>query len=467
MEANQEKKISFYGKDSKNRVKIKHHNLIRFLGKSGFAKTQTSRGNFLWLKIQNNRVSEVFEADLSTFIKHHLVRQGEYEVLETFVQHNASYINTKKLNFLPDANLVDDMDSKDSSNFYFKDKIVKVSENGLETIAYEDFHAAIWENRIIDRNINLNLAAEDSDFYTFCFRICGEDAKKLERLKSILGYLLHRYKDPALNKAIILYDKNMNVSSQAEGGTGKSLMWNAIGQMREVVDYNGKESKKNNWFKNQLISLTTDLVVYDDVGKDFDFNDLFAILTGSIEVERKREHAFKIPYSRSPKILITANHYVKGSGGSSDRRRRCEFELENVYTDKSTPLMEFGKRFFDEWNADGWSRFDLFMMECVQTFLKEGLIDGDLEFEKGRRLDNLTSPYFVEAIETLVKIGEWVNQREFMEILQSDIPHLTPHTFTKWLKIYCDENDLVQDKKSTGSDYFFTILKREGDGKVQ
>src|SRR5690606_8997682 len=152
----------------------------------------------------------------------------------------------------------------------------------------------------------------------------------------------------------------------------------------------------------------------------------------SIEVERKRQAAFEIPFERSPKVLISSNHYVKGPGGSSDRRRRCEFELANYYSEKFTPEDDFGNLFFSQWDEDEWNRFYFFMMDSVQIFLKHGLIAGDNTKEKDRRLENLTSPIFLQAMKDLCPVNEWVDQRMFLDLLRIEIPDLTAHTFTKW-----------------------------------
>src|SRR5690606_11670443 len=113
---------------------------------------------------------------------------------------------------------------------------------------------------------------------------------------------------------------------------------------------------------HQRVNLTTEILFYDDFTKEVSFEIFYPLVTTGVEVEKKRKQAFFIPYDKSPKILISSNYLVRGTGGSSDIRRKFEFELSNYFNENHTPEDEFGNRFFDDWNEEQWNEFYGFMM---------------------------------------------------------------------------------------------------------
>ena len=78
--------------------------------------------------------------------------------------------------------------------------------------------------------------------------------------------------------------------------------------------------------------------------------------------------------TESPKISITTNYTVKGEG-SSHLRRVFEVEMAGYFNDKNTPEDEFGHLLFSDWNDEEWSKFDNFMLRCVQYYLNNGLVE--------------------------------------------------------------------------------------------
>lgn len=451
---------TFYSVDPKTgKISISNVGVIRVLAEAGFCRVKVSEGEFVIVRSTDNRIRKVCTDEIIQFLRDYLLMSNpKIEVVEILIQNINSLIQKNRLSFLSERKIESDMDDSHTSRFYFKNKILLVEKETISEIKYSDLNNTIWENRIISWNIN-SKPNRTGQFESFCLKISGSCVDNFKRLQSIIGYLLHRYKNPALTKAVILYDSKMKESGLAEGRTGKTLIAKAIGYCREIIPFNGKNLKENSNFQFQKIQLTTDMMLYDDVKPNFDFSSLFALITTSIEIERKGKSAFDISYSESPKVLITSNTYVKGPGGSSDRARRCEYELANIYSDKFTPIQDFGNNFFEGWQSDEWTLFYYFMMECVQVFLADGLIEGNQEENTKSRLENMTAKYFVEAVTELCDLDEWVVQQDFVGFLNLELPNLSPHMFTKWIKIYCSEMNLTFAKKNSGSVYSFKLSK--------
>ena len=178
-----------------------------------------------------------------------------------------------------------------------------------------------------------------------------------------IGYILHKFKDPANPRAVILTDEV--ISDNPEGGVGKGVFLKGLSKIKNTVTMDGKLFKPNKNFLYQRVTLATQIIALEDVLRDFPFEMMFSTITEGIEVERKNLQPIYIEFEDSPKLIITSNYIIKGQGASHERRR-IEIELKQYYKPDFTPRDEFGHNLYDEWSADEWNLFDNFMMWCVQ-----------------------------------------------------------------------------------------------------
>ncbi len=170
---------------------------------------------------------------------------------------------------------------------------------------------------------------------------------------------------------------------------------NALSQMKKVVTIDGKSFTFERSFAYQLVSADTQILVFDDVKKHFDFERLFSVVTEGLTLEKKNKDAIKIPFSKSPKIAITTNYAIKGAGNSF-ARRKWELELHQYYSKNFTPLDEFGKLMFGDWDDDEWCQFDNYMIGCLQGYLNTGLVKSKFVNLKIRQLSAETCHDFIE-----------------------------------------------------------------------
>jgi hypothetical protein len=186
-----------------------------------------------------------------------------------------------------------------------------------------------------------------------------------------LGYLISRYKNKINNKAIILNDEI--ISENPEGGTGKGLLVQGLRQIRKVSILDGKTFDEKSGFPYQTVSPDTDILVFDDVKKNWDFESKFSLVTEGMTLERKNKDAIKLTVEESPKMLVSTNYAIKGEGNSHDRRRH-EIEIAQYYGKNLTPFDEFDHHLFDDWDLDTFNIFDNYMIKCLQKYLKHGLV---------------------------------------------------------------------------------------------
>ena len=452
---------TFWTQNDKEVVKVNQSKLIQFLTASGYTKAKKNDGTIMYLKEKGNIVSEVFDTDIIDFVSNYLKRIDEKNVLEVFSKGVSTFLGPAKLKLLNTCKILNDRDSKETSTFYFDNISCQVGDKKIEAKMYEDIPNKIWDKRILKNNFSFFIKNPKSQFETFCYNLSGQNDERFKALQTIIGYLLHRYQDPKNTKAIILVDENISFDDEANGGTGKTLLVQGIEKCRELVTMDGKNIKSKSWFKNQRIEHTTDLVFYDDVKRSFSLEDLYSEITTGFTVEKKYKGEIYIKPEDAPKIIISSNYIVKGTGGNTDVRRRCDFEVSNHYNGKYTPSDEFGNRFFEDWNEKEWSAFYWFMMSCVLKYFEHGLITPRPINLKRNGLINSTSIEFVNFMETgIVTIEEWHSKKATLELFIEEYPHhrnLTPHKFTKWMKVYAKSNELKYEDKKSGSKYVFYL----------
>jgi hypothetical protein len=119
--------------------------------------------------------------------------------------------------------------------------------------------------------------------------------------------------------------------------------------------------------------------------KNFDFESLFSIITEGLTIEYKGRDAIKLPVKDSPKVLISTNYTIKADGGSF-KRRIFEVELSSYFGTHHTPLAEFGSMLFEDWDEQEWARFDHYMINCLNYYLKNGLVESEAKNLRAKKV---------------------------------------------------------------------------------
>ena len=448
----------FYEAKKNGMSKINHYNLINFLEANGFGK-KNFNGVSILVRVIDNIVYPVNESDLATFVKNYLIEQNEPDVLECFVKGIAGYLNSRKYQLLKDIDDFSDRDQKDVAWIYYKNVAVKITDKEIQTVPYSKLKQKIWNSRILDRDFNQSDFTE-GQFYDFAFKLAKQDTERFIALQTALGYLMHRYKNPSLCKVIILLDENITSDGTTNGGTGKTLLCKALSYCKETVTIDGKNIKATSRFKNQRIKITTDIVNFDDVNKSFSLEEIYSMSTAGVIVEQKGKDEILLNPEDSPKIMITSNFRIIGPDGSSDRRRRYEFEVANYFDDLITPAKTYGNLFFEEWTDEEWNKFDCFMIACTQKFLQLGLIEPSSLNLTGK-LEQKTCKEFVKFVtDHPIEENKWFDKKHFLNAFMSDFPKLTTvtsHKLTKWAKEYASTTNLVYEESKTAEKYEFLL----------
>lgn len=385
-------KYVFWTKTEKGVVKVVHIEFKRFLEDNGFAKyCPEGSKNYVFVRQESNLIDHTSEKEIKDFVLNHLIDLDDISIYNYFAD-SVRFFREEFLTLLKTIDIFFVEDTKDTAYLYYNNCAVKIKKDSLKLIDYSDLEGYVWKDHIIDRKFTV-CKVDSCTYKTFINNICGKEASRTITMESTIGFMLHAHKNLSYCPAVILNDEV--ITDNPEGGTGKGIFMNALSQMKKVVTIDGKSFAFERSFAYQLVSADTQILVFDDVKKHFDFERLFSVVTEGMTLEKKNKDAIKIPFSKSPKIAITTNYAIKGSGNSF-ARRKWEVELFQHYNKNHTPLDEFGKLMFGDWNDTEWCQFDNYMIQNLQLYLREGLVKSEFLNLKIRQLSAETSHDFIE-----------------------------------------------------------------------
>lgn len=323
------------------------------------------------------------------------VKSKKQNVVYDMLSEKTQYFSLKFLNALP---VIKPHILRDNEKEVFipaKRAVYRITAEKVDKIEYIDIDGYVWESQIIE-DYEYNTEPNGCDFGRYLHLISGKDDLKTQSLMSIVGYMLNTYKDPAFPKAVFVYDKNISqFDGEPEGGSGKSLLVEAMKYIRDVCPLSGDRVDFSRSFVFQEITESTQIAHIDEYEKNTDFSKFFSRMTGGLPIERKGMQPIFIDYANMPKMIFTGNYKPKGVSGSH-RRRRIDFAVEPHFSINHTPVDEFGKRFFSDWSRAEWNDFFTTCIECIRLYLQNGIIEHEDKEDEYLTLITETSREFAE-----------------------------------------------------------------------
>ena len=452
-----------YKKDGSETVKIDQLKYKFFLESLGYRTVFINdEMKPTLIKVESSIIEETSEERIKHEVLNYLIDNNE-GVVWNHCASSSRMFKYDHLTMLDPIDLLMINDTKEKSFIAYKNGILSVSKDKIELIDYLEKPGFIWKSQIINRDFKKQ-KSDSNDYKEFLDKISGGNYKAF---KSVVGYLCNTYKNKINNKAVILNDQV--ISDNPEGGTGKGLFVQGIKQVRNVSILDGKTFDDKKSFPYQTISKDCQVLVFDDIKKNWDFESKFSLVTEGITLERKNKDAIKLSVEESPKMLISTNYAVKGSGNSHDRRRH-EMEVAQFFGAKKTPYDLFKRQLFEDWDYEHFSRFDNFIANCIQFYFNNGLIE-----QQGVNIDTRK---FIAG--TSMEFFEWMEERdnfvfnirhiksEKFEIFTNYYPDykkwLTRKRFNIWVENYARYKGMNFDQ-GKDTNRWFGISENESIGK--
>ena len=274
----------------------------------------------------------------------------------------------------------------------------------------------------------------------------------LTRLKLAIGYLCHSYNIPSSRKAVVAVEKfyaGMDRKS-SDGGTGKSILFkslrNQFGGLLNYVECNGKDfiKTRHDPFTYTEVQHSTQLVHFADAqSQSFDTERLFNQITDDFSVRKRGGILFTIPSTNAPKLCVSSNAPLKGTGTSFDRRQFI-VEIGGYYRDllenhNITPFIHHGEKHIaeNEWDSEDWIEYYRFIFECLQLYLTQpnGLphTRGSAEYDYRKLVEETDSEDMSEWLVEKVKEYASIGGEFYVEQFYADCRRANPQE-TKRLK---------------------------------
>jgi hypothetical protein len=451
----------FWFINDKNKISVNPLKYKFFLERNGFKKhfpNESDKPQFV--SIQSNKVKLTSVSKIKDFVLNYLMDRKELDVWN-YCANYQNLFSEQFLLMLESIDLIMLNDDRNTSYLAFKNGILEVTKDKIELIDYIDVDGYIWESHILDREY-IKMDGFENDYKKFINNISGNEPFPIE---CTIGYLISTYKNRSNNKAVILNDEI--ISDNPEGGTGKGLFVQGLSQIRNTSIIDGKQFDSKKSFAYQTVSLDTKILVFDDVKKNFDFEDKFSLVTEGMTLERKNKDAIKLNVHDSPKIVMSTNYAIKGEGNSHNRRRH-EIEIAQYYGKDLTPDEEFGKQLFDEWDLDEFQRFDNYMVYCLQMYLKSGLVHQNAKNIKLRKFIAETNMDFYEWIIDIENfpLNKRNDKSQYFNAFINDNKDydkwLKRNRFNIWIQKYASYKGLNFEQGSSNGLKWFAIYDKNG-----
>lgn len=464
---------------------------LTFLTNNGFYKYAVTDTDYSLIRVVDSVIEIVSELKIKEFMLDFLMLNRDEEktkVLEMFLRGSKNYTSRHILEGLTYFNPTLRKDTRDTAFVYYKDNYLEVSKKGIEVKQYSEMKGYIWKKQIIDFNLNYT-EDFDCDFTRFLeFAITGHnryasgedfiesERKKVLSIGTTIGYLLHRYKNPGLTKAIVAVDKTIRKNSyEPNGRSGKSLLSKALGKMLNSVIIDGKNFKFDYEFSFQQCNVDTEVVNFNDVLRNFDFERLFGMITEEFTFAKKGRDSVTLPFADSPKFYISTNFSLRGDGDSVIGRQQI-VEFTNYFNNSHTPHKEFGRMFFDDWDNEEWNKFYSYMVNCLYLYLNKGLIPFPVEnYATNKFIDSYGSDV-LEWLQDYILVDIEYNKKEIFQKMGLEFTNVAkwkPNTFKKCIDTYCQISNLALNAHATSADgrikrsgveyYTFTNIKQQSN----
>lgn len=278
-----------------------------------------------------------------------------------------------------------------------------------------------------------------------------------------IGYLLHRYKDPARPWCVFAMDNKITETGESHGRSGKSFCYRTIRYFMKSVTLNGRNPKlTENPHVYDRVTEHTDYVLIDDADQYLNFGFFFNALQGDLEVNPKNNQSYEIPFEHVPKFCITSNFTLRNIDPSTEGRilytvfsdyYHVRTEGED-YTEDFTIRDDFGKNLFLDYTEEEWNADFNFFAACLQFYLSvpreikinppmDNVTKRNLRTEMTEAFKNWADVYFDAREGNCDKLLE--RDAAFKDFSEKSGQHKwTTNKFTKALKAWCRYTDYVQ-----------------------
>ncbi|MBP3944391.1 hypothetical protein J5U18_12655 [Sphingobacteriaceae bacterium WQ 2009] len=489
--------------------KLSSERVLNFLKRCGFGRHKVSEETTEFVHMDSNTVKVVKPEDVKGFLIEFLRKRYMPEELIN-VLHRSPLLNEASFAQLPVLELDFTDHDRDAQYMFFKNATWRIDASGVKQLKPADVDRMVWASKILPHSVqqmdnmftvtkneegryDIEIKNHDCLFFKFLtqtsrvhwrkeleenlvhlpleerkkyieankFNIAGPNLtpeqqyeQKLHLINKMyaFGYLMHRYKSTSRPWIVMPMDDTPNKDGGSHGGTGKSIFFTGLYQIKNVLKLDGKNDKL---FEDshvfEQVNKNTDIIYIDDASRNFPMERTFSMTTGAITVNPKGKTRTTIEFNDSPKMGLTTN-FAPDDLSPSTLRRILFIGMSNYYhvdkmgefNENRQPKDDFGKELFNEFNAAEWNTTLNFMAQCCSLFLNyNDMIEAPMANIMQRNLTNNMGVNFLEWAETYfsedsgrldILVPAAIAQNDYLRDM--GIKSITSQGFNNKMKLY-------------------------------
>lgn len=457
----EETKVNTKG-DSKEVCTYDYVNAKNFFQNRGIGRYRLLDGTWNFIHLAPPIVRTIGVEDARDFMYSFAEHNCSKNVNQMLLQGGSQYVGPFQMSRLAfiEPNFI--QPTRDTQMFYFDKLCWSITKNKVEEVGYESITHHIWAEQrketpakylgkplisFTEKNgtYNYTITPEGQECHflqflvntsNFTWRKSPEEVEESEANENniqllsklcAIGFMSMEYKDANVSRAVVGMDGKQSEVGESNGRSGKSL----IGElMRQIVPLAYIPGKRRDLLDDQFlwndVVDNTKIAFIDDVLQGFNFEMLFPNITGDWTVNYKGGRRLTYPFANSPKIYISTNHALRGSGGSyNDRQWLLAFS--DFYNDTHKPVDDFGYRFFVEWDYTQWNLCWNLIATCVQIYMQFGVIQAPGERLEQRKLRQEIGETFISWAEEYFSLTTRINTRLIRKTLYDDFLNYDPN----------------------------------------
>jgi len=525
-----------YWNNKKMNYNLSNTRLYHFLKYMGFGRYEDPniKEGFIYIKKEGSVVKVLHPYEIENYVHSFLEDRQMPPDLRDYI-YKSNQLGERSLSKLPKVTIDFTRADRHTQYLFFTKKVWKITGTEIKEFKQGEVDNYVWEDKVIDFNIkkeegpqfkitkdaeenfDIEILKKDNPFLNYLinasrvhwrkeleesfedrpekeaeqyflenqFSIQGERLsedetyeQKVHLINKIysIGYLLHTYKDDSRPWCLFVMDNKISETGESHGGSGKSV---GFGNMNHILKrrfyIKGRDPKvTQNDFIYHGVTEDTDFILIDDANQYLDFGFFYSEITGSLKVNPKNGQPYEIPFSKSPKFVITSNFTIKDDGPSTARRLLfCSFSdyyhenKDGEYKQTRNIADDFGGRnLFRDFTEAEWNAFYNFCAQCIQFYLShpgkinppmDNVTKRSLRAEMGDAFEGWADSFFANKelneanfeLEEFKYLDKYFSKEEAFEEFQkaTKLGKWTTNKFKKAMKAYCQLNGFIFNPK--------------------
>ena len=533
--------MQFWDKSSDDSPKYEFNNAhaYEFLMANGFYQFENKnvRDGKVFIKKDGNIIDQADPGDCRKFIMNFL-KEKQYPTSLRNMVYKTNQLQESSLNNLEEIKLDFTDYDKNTQYLFFSNRTWKVTAEGIQELKPTEVDRCVWKEEVIthkacrkdppfritfdkeDNEFDIEVLSQESLFFRFLtnasrihwraerLRTQGSELRSNDRwniASSLLeyeevweqkqhlinkifsiGYLLHRYKDPARPWCVFAMDNKISETGESHGRSGKSLCYRTIRYFMKSVTLNGRNPKlTENPHVYDRVTEHTDYILVDDADQYLNFGFFFNALQGDMEVNPKNNQSYEIPFEHVPKFCITSNFTLRNIDPSTEGRilytvfsdfYHVKTEGED-YEEDFTIRDDFGKNLFLDYSEEEWNNDFNFFAACLQFYLNvprdrkinppmDNVTKRNLRTEMTEIFKSWADVYFANSSKNCNNLI--IRDVAFDNFIASTKQHKwIVNKFTRALKAWCKYTDYVETLNPKQFQNSAGRIIREPDGETK